>query len=843
LPSYRLPRTVEPLHYELTLTPDLAACTFAGEQNVRVTVHEPVDEIVLNAIELDITTAELVSPAGERLAGTVSYDEAEQQARIALDGQAAPGEWTLSTTFSGTINDKLRGFYRSTFTDDDGETRVIATTQFEATDARRAFPCWDEPDLKATFGITLIVDSDLTALSNASEIETVDLGDGRKQVRFADTMRMSTYLVAFVVGPLALTDPVDVDGVPLRIACLPGKENLTAFALEAGAHSLRFFTEWFGLPYPGDKLDMVALPDFAFGAMENLCCVTFRESLLVIDPTSASRVELERVADVVAHEIAHMWFGDLVTMKWWNGLWLNEAFATFMELLCVDAFRPDWQRWTSFSTGRGAAMLTDGLQATRPIEFPVGRPEEAEGMFDVLTYQKGAAVLRMLERYLGAERFRAGIGHYLKKHSYGNAETTDLWDAIEESTGEPVRSTMDSWILQGGYPLVSVSQQGDDLVLEQRQFSYSGADSDQRWSVPVMLRAEGNEPVRTLLTDAKVKITLPKPAGWVVVNDGGWGFFRVAYSSELLGQLTAHLDELDAIERYNLVSDTWAATLAGAVPVADFVDLARLYGDEDDPSVWSALLASLAQLHRMAPEGARPGIEALVRDLTRPALDRVGWERSSSDGERTGTLRAALFGALGLTGKDPDAIARARELHGVAIEGGDVDPDLAGVVNAIVARNGGEAEYTAFLDKWRKPSTPQEENRYLYGLADFEAEGLVRRTLDLSITEVRTQNAPFLLNAMFSNRKGGRMAWDFVKDHWDEILGKLSNNLVPRMLDGLSNLSEPDVAADIKDFLASHPTPSGEKLIEQMLERLAINVAFRTREAGPLAELFGDQSS
>jgi puromycin-sensitive aminopeptidase len=843
LPSYRLPRTVEPLHYELTLTPDLAACTFAGEQNVRVTVHEPVDEIVLNAIELDITTAELVSPAGERLAGTVSYDEAEQQARIALDGQAAPGEWTLSTTFSGTINDKLRGFYRSTFTDDDGETRVIATTQFEATDARRAFPCWDEPDLKATFGITLIVDSDLTALSNASEIETVDLGDGRKQVRFADTMRMSTYLVAFVVGPLALTDPVDVDGVPLRIACLPGKENLTAFALEAGAHSLRFFTEWFGLPYPGDKLDMVALPDFAFGAMENLGCVTFRESLLVIDPTSASRVELERVADVVAHEIAHMWFGDLVTMKWWNGLWLNEAFATFMELLCVDAFRPDWQRWTSFSTGRGAAMLTDGLQATRPIEFPVGRPEEAEGMFDVLTYQKGAAVLRMLERYLGAERFRAGIGHYLKKHSYGNAETTDLWDAIEESTGEPVRSTMDSWILQGGYPLVSVSQQGDDLVLEQRQFSYSGADSDQRWSVPVMLRAEGNEPVRTLLTDAKVKITLPKPAGWVVVNDGGWGFFRVAYSSELLGQLTAHLDELDAIERYNLVSDTWAATLAGAVPVADFVDLARLYGDEDDPSVWSALLASLAQLHRMAPEGARPGIEALVRDLTRPALDRVGWERSSSDGERTGTLRAALFGALGLTGKDPDAIARARELHGVAIEGGDVDPDLAGVVNAIVARNGGEAEYTAFLDKWRKPSTPQEENRYLYGLADFEAEGLVRRTLDLSITEVRTQNAPFLLNAMFSNRKGGRMAWDFVKDHWDEILGKLSNNLVPRMLDGLSNLSEPDVAADIKDFLASHPTPSGEKLIEQMLERLAINVAFRTREAGPLAELFGDQSS
>ena len=347
--DFRLPRTVAPERYELTLTPDLAAATFAGEERVRVTVHEPTSEVVLNALDLEVHSAELVGDGGEHRAGRVALDAEEQKAVITLDAPAEPGTWTLHLTFTGVLNDKLAGFYRSTYADDEGNERVIATTQFEATDARRAFPCWDEPDFKAVFSVSLVVPAHLAAISNGAVVAETDLGNGLRQVDFADTMRMSTYLVAFVVGPLVATPPVGVDGTPLRVYCVPGKERLADFALESGAAALRFFARYFGIPYPGGKLDLIGLPDFAFGAMENLGAVTFRETALLVDPATASRVELERVADVVAHELAHMWFGDLVTMKWWNGLWLNEAFATFMELAAVDAFKPEWQRWVAFT--------------------------------------------------------------------------------------------------------------------------------------------------------------------------------------------------------------------------------------------------------------------------------------------------------------------------------------------------------------------------------------------------------------------------------------------------------------------------------------------------------------
>jgi puromycin-sensitive aminopeptidase len=845
---HRLPRSVEPRRYELVISPDLGRATFTGEERVEVLVHEATARIVLNALELAIESAELVGETGSVLSGNVELDEESGRAEIALSAEATPGPWTLRTRFSGTINDKLRGFYRSTF-ELDGTSQVIATTQFEATDARRAFPCWDEPDRKAVFSITLDVDGGLTAISNTAAAEENDLGDGRRRVRFADTMPMSTYLVAFVVGPLELTDPVDVDGVPLRVAHVPGKEHLTPFALEVGAHALRFFTRWFGIPYPSDKLDLIALPDFAFGAMENLGAVTFRESVLLIDPSAASRVELERVADVISHEIAHMWFGDLVTMRWWNGLWLNEAFATFMELLCVDDFRPDWHRWVTFGLSRAAAMRTDGLSSTRPIEFPVERPEEAEGMFDILTYEKGAGVLRMLERYLGAEPFRSGIGRYLAEHSHGNAETTDLWDAIEAASGEPARTTMDSWIFQGGHPVVTVTPSvgGEALVLDQRPFRYlpEGADAGaigSGWRVPVLLRAGVNGSVehqRVLLDEGGATASFSGPVGWVVANAGGWGFYRVRYAGDLLARLTADLGRLDALERFNLVSDAWASSLAGLTPVADFVELAGGLRSERDPDVWAVVLAGLGFLDRVVIDEERTRSEAFVRSLLTPAFRSVGWERAPGEGERTGTLRSTLLEALGTIGADFEVRERSARLHADFLaDRAPLDPELAGAVVSVVASTGGQAEYDAFLERFRNPRTPQEEMRYLYALARFEEADLVARTLELSRSEVRTQNAPFVVQLLLGNRAGGQQAWTFVKERWEELLARLPDNTIPRMVDGVSALWRPaELAADVHAFFAEHPLRSGQRTLQQTLERLDVSQAFAERETAGLGAL------
>ena len=497
---YRLPGSVVPRHYDMHLRPDLESETFTGNVEISLDISKPVSEILLNFKEIELKSAKLVGDDGTVAANDFTYDEELERVTIHLDDEVQAGSYRLDIDFDGILNRKLAGFYISTFTDETGVERKIATTQFESTDARRAFPCFDEPAMKASFDVTLTVPADLFAASNGPIVSETTSEDGSERtVKFGTTIKMSTYLVAFIVGPFEATEPVDVDGVPLRIIHPIGKGHLTPFALESGAFSLKYFNDYYGIPYPGDKLDLVAVPDFAFGAMENLGCVTFREVILLVDTEKATQPELLRIADVIAHELAHMWFGDLVTMEWWNGIWLNEAFATFMAAMCTDAFNPEWRRWDQFSLERSAAFDVDSLQKTRPIEYEVKSPADADGMFDLLTYEKGGSVLRMLEQHLGADRFRDGIRHYLKKHEYGNTETSDLWDALEEVTGEPVRSTMDAWIYQRGYPIVNVKQCDGctKTIIAQNRFFYKSPEETDAtvWPIPMGIKyadADGN---------------------------------------------------------------------------------------------------------------------------------------------------------------------------------------------------------------------------------------------------------------------------------------------------------------------------------------------------------------
>jgi puromycin-sensitive aminopeptidase len=847
----RLPRHVEPRVYHLTLAPDLENATFAGEAAIELTVHEATDEIVCNAVELSVTRASVEMPDGGRIPVTAAADEQAERVTFGLASTLALGPAVLHVEFSGTLNDKLRGFYRSTFTDDQGKVRTIATTQMESTDARRAFPCWDEPDRKAVFDVTLVVDADLAAYSNSPVVDEQPAATGAKrEVHFGPTMKMSTYLVAFVVGPLEATEPVLVDGTPVRVVHAPGKGHLTSYALDVAAHALRFFAAYFDISYPADKLDLVAIPDFAFGAMENLGCVTFRETALLVDPGSAARTELERVADVVSHEIAHMWFGDLVTMGWWEGIWLNEAFATFMEVLCVDALQPSWKRWVSFGLEREAALAVDGLHATRPIEYPVGSPEEADGMFDVLTYQKGGSVLRMLEQYLGRETFRDGIRTYLRTHAYANTETADLWRALEEASGEPVRAMMDSWILQGGHPIVSV----DADRLTQAPFSYGpapkGSESavGEHWQVPVLWRSLGATTAVDRLLLGREPAVLPEstPTRPAVVNAGGWGVYRVRYTHDRLQVLSYRLGELGPLERFNLVADTWALVLAGQVEPGQFFALALALGEveDDDPGTWTVVTGALGLCDRVVPDAMRPQVQAAARTILGSRAAALGWDPRPGEGERVPTLRSLLLGALGTVGADPAVREEAARRFDRALAGDRSDPigpDIESAVLQTVATLLRPGDYETILARYRDPANPQEEQRSLNALAAFPDVDQALATYQLARTEVRTQNAPYLVGALLGNRVAGPAVWAQVTADWDELLERFPVNSHSRMLDSARALcGDPAVAEGVARFLGEHPLESGQRSVDQMLERLAINVEFGRRWGHRLGEVLGE---
>ena len=845
LDPYRLPRHVVPHRYELRLEPDLHSATFSGLAVITVTVTQSTSTVTLNAVDLTISSATLEGKTGGRLDATVELDQEMQRCRLTFPHPISAGESQLTLVFQGTLNDHLRGFYRSTYKDQAGVSHTMAATQFEATDARRAFPCWDEPDFKAVFATTLVIDPSLTAVSNTSVLSD-SVQSGKRIMRFADSMKMSTYLVAFIVGQLEATKAMYVGKTPLRLWTVPGKQPLTRFGHEIAAASLQFFEDYYGIPYPGDKLDLLAIPDFASGAMENLGAITFRETALLVDEQTGTHAERERVADVVAHENAHMWFGDLVTMSWWNGLWLNEAFATFMEMLAVDAWKPEWKRWDAFGVSRAAAFSVDGLLSTRPIEYPVRAPKDADAMFDVLTYEKGASVLRMLEQYIGPTVFREGVRNYLRAHAYGNADTNDLWVALGQAAKQAVPELMDGWIFQPGYPLVTVRQDNEtELVLSQQRFTYlaSPESIEQRWQIPVPLRITAvgtTEHRRLLLTDREVRVSLPKGVQHLFVNEEGHGFYRVRYESSLLQRiLEAGVGRLAPSERFNLVSDVWATTVSGLTPLSDYLHLTSHFTGERDNNVWAVLLDSFSFLNRIIAAEDRPVLEAFVRTRLMPAVTELGWLPQAGEDELIRQLRGELIGALGKLGNDLATHAQAAEQYQrYRADHSSVDPNVIPALVAILAHTGNEVRYNEFSDHSRTATTPQEERRYLFALAAFQTSALLARTLARTISgEMRTQDAPFVVSAVLGNVYGREQAWEFVKTNWDQMDQLFPKQGLRRMCGGVVALATAELERDVREFFLSRKIDLGGKTLDQYLEQLRIAVTFRNRERRSLRDL------
>ncbi len=852
-----LPRTIRPSKYRLTLQPDIDDFTFQGSQIVDIEILEPTRQIVLNAIDLEIVATRLRRGETTTVSRSVSLDDAAQTATLDFGESLPAGPAQLEMEFTGTLNDKLIGFYRSEYTTADGESRYLATTQFEATDARRAFPCWDEPAHKAIFEVTLVFSDEYQAVSNTPPVEETSPGAGLKSIRFAETPVMSTYLLAFIVGDLVTVEQTAPNGTRVGIWTTPGKEKQAQFALDTSVQLLEYFNDYFGIPYPLAKLDHIAIPDFAAGAMENWGAITYRETALLVDPENSSAVTRQRVAEVVAHEMAHMWFGDLVTMEWWDDLWLNESFASWMGTKAVDWLFPDWQMWTQFvNMDTNRALSLDGLKNSHPIEQEVINPAQVSQLFDAISYSKGASVIRMLEQFLGPETFRKGLNRYLSEHMYDNARTKDLWAALETASGQPVTSIMDSWVKQMGYPVLQVealrTQDGVQLAVSQERFVYDrlmgqNEPDPEVWHVPVTVRYGAEESTGTIMEGRQAQLEVPTPTGgWFKVNSRQTGFYRVNYSKEDWQRLVPAVQssELPATDRLGIQNDAYALSRAGILPVTQFLELARAYGNEDDASVWGDLASNLRDIEQLiSTESFHPAYQQFARGIFGPAARRAGWVLQPDDGHLDALLRTTVLGQAG-SYEDQYMLQMAKDLFQSYLDDHEaVHPDLRGVVFGLAGQGGDQSTYDQLWELEGQTELQEEKMRLLMALTRFQQPEFLSRTLEQSLSSrVRAQDTIMVVAGVAANPKGRESAWEFVKSNWAEFDRRYGGGGfgLMRLVSICSHFNSEAHVADIDNFFAEHPAPAADRTIQQALERVRLNIKWLEQNRTELNDWLGD---
>lgn len=839
-----LPKEVVPVSYQINLTPNLDEFTFMGEVTIAVSVMSPTKKIVMNCAELEIISSSLTVNGQISDIANISLDQKMETLTLTTKAELVAAKAEVTVKFKGDLNDRLLGFYRSSYTDTDGNKKFLATTQFESTDARRAFPCWDEPEKKATFDVTLTVPKDLTAVSNMPIVVESNVGPNLKSVKFDTTPIMSTYLLAFMVGELASIEKMSKSGTLMRVWTTKGKEEQGRFALDTSLELLDFYNNYFGIPFPLPKLDHLAIPDFAAGAMENWGAITYREVALLVDPDNSSAVTRQIVASIISHEMAHMWFGDLVTMEWWNDLWLNESFASWMGDKAVDAIHPEWDMWTQFLTADTASAFSlDGLANSHPIEQEVSNPAEIGQLFDAISYSKGGSVLRMLEDYIGADAFQLGIRNYLMEHSYANAKTIDLWNSLGDTSGKPVAKVMNSWVQQTGFPVLFASREGDNVSLSQKRFLYDNISSDvdnsdnTQWFVPVTIGAENTNNLSSLLVDSpKAEIQLPEGSGsWFKVNPDQTGFYRVSYDSENLTRLESAIlaNQLGNKDRLGLQGDAYALCRAGYAPVSSFLKLARSYVSEHDAPVLSDLSSGLRGIENLI-EGYpfHQKYKEFCRGIFKQTAETTGWDKHDNESHLEALLRSTVLSNLGHYG-DEGTLAEASQRFSSYIEDSEtVHPDVRSVVFALAARQGGKDTYDLMWNLEKQSELQEEKVRLHSALASFTEEDLLVETLERSLSDdIRAQDSIRVIVTVASTGQGRSLAWNFIRSNWNELDRRYGDGgfALMRLVSLVSGFSAPDRLKEVEDFFSKNPTPAAARTIDQAKERIRLNVAWLDR--------------
>jgi puromycin-sensitive aminopeptidase len=836
--SVRLSLDIIPSRYKLELAPDLETFTFAGKEIIDVEVKKDTKTITLHSKDIDIETAKVIQGKNINFAKKIVYDKSAETATFVFDTNILKGRAKLSLVFNGIISESLRGLYRSKYVLN-GETKHLATTQFEATDARRAFPCFDEPAHKAVFDVSLIVQTNHTAISNTMPVSIHEHSAGYKIVTFAPSPRMSTYLLAFIIGEF---EYIERDGV--RIFTTADKSHHAQFALDVAIKCLKFYNDYFGIPYPLPILDMIAIPDFESAAMENWGAITYRETALLVDEEHTSLSNKQWAATVIAHEIAHQWFGNLVTMHWWTDLWLNEGFAEFIQNVALDHIFPHWHVWDlNLADGRHAtAMKLDSLINSHPIQVEVHHPDEISEVFDMISYAKGSAIIKQLQEYLGPEVFRDGLRHYLKKHSYKNTKTADLWQSFEKVSKKPVGKIMHNWTMKEGYPLVTISSPkqglGERYVATQERFFSSriSAKKSQKnkkstlWQIPFSYESNG-EIHKELLTKKSAPL-LGTSIGKVNLKETS--FIRVKYDTETLSRLRTEIEKrtLSVADRLGVIRDLFALAEAGYMHTNEALEFSLVYRNETEYIVWAEIAAGVNKVYNIiVSEEYKNTYKKYVLSLFSPLAKQMSWNKKDSEDHSHTFLRNLALAQAGMYG-DKKIITEAKILfkkNQSAKGNKQIRADIRSVVYGIVAQNGATKEWNEFKKLYDKEEMHEEKDRYARALTSFRDKTLLAKTLMFSLSkDVRDQDAPHLLAAVWSNILGRDLAWAFIKHNWPIILKKYGEggHFLSRLLSPLGSHTRATDIADIKKFFSKNAAPGASRTLEQSYERIASNAAW-----------------